>query len=219
MNKITCLVTTYGRFEKLQNLIYCYLNQTFPNKKMIIFNQGKDYYLSDDLLNYNIEVINVGTKIYTDYADVLKDAIKFVDTKYMCFFDDDDIYLPSHLMDLYLGIVNTNCDYVKPNMFFIEMHNKTMLTSNVGEATCLIKTDHVITCGFNKNTFAHSLWLKGTHKKIESLNFIYRWHNNVHLSNSETDLERFKQNNCDFGNGILKAIKSDYDLIFKKLIL
>jgi hypothetical protein len=217
--KITCLTNTYGRVSKLQQVIYCFINQTFKDAKLIINNQGEPLTLSDELKQYNIEIINT-QKPYIDYKAVLDDVVYKINSEYMCFWDDDDLYLPNHLKNLY-DFFNNDYDYIKPKKFYMQYDNRLEINENVGEPSCLIKTKVVKEVGFNNTdvpSFTHRHWIQRPFSVCDSMTFVYRIIDYIpHLSGKENNLLNFRKVNVDFSNDVLKSTFVDFKPYLKCL--
>lgn len=212
---VTCTVNTYGRFELLREVLWCFLNQTYPNKKLIIFNQGTPFEL--DQYYKDVSVINAN-KTFKQFSEVNGRSFSYVNTEYVAFWDDDDLYLPSHLTNLMQCVGNE--DYVKPAKSYCETDNELYTNSNVFEASCIVKTEAVKTLGFQEGKFCHANWVYSSHKLIESLEYIYRINHNIsHVAHVQDNVQSFIDGNKDFGNGVLSPKSVNFNTIFKKLCI
>jgi len=103
---VTCLCPTYGRFERLQDAVACFLLQDYPGpKELVILNDAAepvilcprltitaDQYLVDAharVINVRDRFANLGAK-----RQALLEAAR---TPLVAHWDDDDLYLPWHL--------------------------------------------------------------------------------------------------------------------------
>lgn len=212
---VTCTVNTYGRFEKLREVLWCFLNQTYPNKKLLIFNQGTPF----ELDNYyeGVTVIN-SNKTYKQFSDINGRSFSYVDTEYVAFWDDDDLYLPSHLTNLMHHVGYEN--YVKPEKSYYETVDKLYTASNVFEASSIVKTETVRSVGFEEGKFCHRRWVNTSMLLVPSLEYIYRIDNTIaHVAHHQDDTATFILGNTDFGNGELSPKAVNFNPIFKKLCI
>lgn len=98
---VTVIVPTLWRRRNYHQTIYdCYRNQTYKNKKLIVFEDGEnsvpsEFWLSvattDDTVSYLHEktLLTIGGK--------RNRMIEMATTEYIAHFDDDDIYMPNYL--------------------------------------------------------------------------------------------------------------------------
>jgi hypothetical protein len=94
--EITCVCPTYGRFTWLQNSVACFLLQDYPNKRMLICNDH-EVRINDGFLPPNIEVVNC-PKRFNTLGDKRQFMLEYAKTEIVAHWDDDDIYLPWHLL-------------------------------------------------------------------------------------------------------------------------
>ncbi len=106
---VTCLCPTYGRFELLRESLACFLAQDYPNKRLIILNDGPEpIRLSENLTitarqarfdwGADVEVINSGTP-YPTLGEKRAALLQASTIVLAAHWDDDDLYLPWHLSD------------------------------------------------------------------------------------------------------------------------
>lgn len=108
--KISCVMVTRGNFDLIKKSIFCYLNQTYRNKELIILSQGEDnemlkVYLKD-LGRRDIPLMKCSPKMFLGAMRNL--AIELTTGEMICQWDDDDLYHPrriqTHLMAFGHGI-------------------------------------------------------------------------------------------------------------------
>jgi glycosyltransferase involved in cell wall biosynthesis len=110
MNKTplaSCICVTYNRPHLLNELLYCFLNQDYENKELIIINdQSTVEYSYDDsrIKIYNIieRFPSLGAK--RNYSRNLFNG------DFVFYMDDDDIYYSNHISKL-INIHQNNLDY------------------------------------------------------------------------------------------------------------
>jgi glycosyltransferase involved in cell wall biosynthesis len=184
----SCICVTYDRPELLKELLYCFLNQDFENKELIIVNDQENIeYSFDDprvkIFNLNDRFISLGAK-----RNFCRDKFN---GDFVFFMDDDDIYYTNHLsrhINYHLQhidydiITNKNCDYSEND------ENITKTYINVPfNGTCIkadyVKTHyfpHYVSCGEDR-IFIEDAKILIMEDDIPT--FHYRWNTNIfHVS-------------------------------------
>lgn len=103
---VSCITPTYGRFHLLEEMYWCWLNQTYDHRELIIINDQPNLeILCDDprvkVFNFNERFAGLGAKRNfaiehtQDYA------------RYIIPFDDDDLMLPNHIETLVAGFTES----------------------------------------------------------------------------------------------------------------
>lgn len=146
--KISCVCCTYRRFHCIERIIQYFLNQTYTNSELVIYNTDMDHPLKlDETLKEcekRITIINNGidlkTKLpYTNVGAIRRDSILYTKGDYYNCFDDDDIFLPHHLQQLIDGIERTKRKAFKPSHSFFRKGDGTIeICKNVFEASLLV---------------------------------------------------------------------------------
>jgi len=175
--KISCVMTTYGRFTCVERSIQFFLNQqTDAETELLIFNTDVDYplQLGSELEQYtNIRVINNNTDYitqqpYNNVGAIRRDATVHVDGKYYICWDDDDIFMPWNIQQCLDGITKYS-DYWawKPfrSMFWKTGH-KPELAGNVMEASIISLLDKIKMLGFDDHQGGgeHLKWVNHLNK-------------------------------------------------------
>ena len=92
---ISCICTTFGRKELLQQAIYSFINQQYQNKELIILNScERQKYLFN---HKDIKIINLDYRP-DSYAKCFDIAVKNSKGDFIVPFDDDDIYMNKFLL-------------------------------------------------------------------------------------------------------------------------
>lgn len=99
------MVTAADRFEYVQRSIRCYIDQKYPNKELIIVNEGPTEYQNKiDLHVRNLNRTDIRclwlNGLYTLGA-LRNISIGIADGEYFCQWDDDDFCLPFRLTSQY----------------------------------------------------------------------------------------------------------------------
>jgi len=123
---VSCVCVTYNRPTLLNELLYCFLQQDYENKELIIVNDQKniDYYYDDSrvkIFNFKERFSSLGAKRNFAHAKV---SGKFVFT-----MDDDDIFYSNHISKLIrFHIAHINDDIVFNRYYFISVDNENVET-------------------------------------------------------------------------------------------
>jgi glycosyltransferase involved in cell wall biosynthesis len=98
--KISCLlVTANGRFELVKRSIQCFLDQTYPNKELVIVNEGPKAYqeqIQEYVKNYNNIICQWLDGKYK-LGSLRNISIGLCDGELFCQWDDDDYCTPQRL--------------------------------------------------------------------------------------------------------------------------
>lgn len=105
--KISCLTATTGRLECLKKSIRCYLNQTYPNRELIVLSQSPE---DNRSIREYIETIQRRDILFFEAAADLtlgsmRNALCEIATgTILCQWDDDDLYHPDRIRSQYLAL-------------------------------------------------------------------------------------------------------------------
>jgi glycosyltransferase involved in cell wall biosynthesis len=124
--KVSAVMCTYGRFTCVERAMNCFLNQTYPNKELIIFNTDNNNPYSDKeckLEHSQILLINCGVDFhtkepYTNVGAIRRDALLFADGDYVVTWDDDDVFMPWFMQQAVDRMQQTGLPSFKPEMSF-----------------------------------------------------------------------------------------------------
>lgn len=117
----SCVCVTFDRPKLLNELLFCFLNQDYENKELIILNDQKDviYKYNDPrvkIFNYSERFPSLGNK--------RNRSMDLVNGDYVFIFDDDDIYYSNHISRL------------------IEFHQENSEYDIVGNGMCHFSQDN-----------------------------------------------------------------------------
>lgn len=126
--KVSIVITTFGRKKELKRSLKSALNQTYENIEIIIIDDNIDIeyseYIKGAVADFNDKRI-VYKKNKSNLGGALSrnEGIKFASGKYVAFLDDDDEYLPSKVekqlavferdRDKKIALVYCYCDGIK----------------------------------------------------------------------------------------------------------
>lgn len=104
---VSCITPTFGRFHLLKEMYWCWTNQTYENKELIIVNDQPNLTISCDdkrvkIFNYDKRFPCLGSKRNICIEKTSND------TKYILPFDDDDLFMPDHIKTLVDGFSETS---------------------------------------------------------------------------------------------------------------
>lgn len=132
---VCCLTSTYGRLTTLNEVVTCFLEQDYENKKLIILN-NHPVPLKVDFPN----IIIYNEPIYPTLGDCRNRLIDLAEGEFIRTWDDDDLYLPWTISQ---GVENIGSYAAwKPKRSFWWVKGKNPeLAQNVFEAAMLVRID------------------------------------------------------------------------------
>lgn len=223
---VSCLMTTYGRFECVERSIAFWLNQDYPNKELIILNTAEiPLTLDANLENKGIRIINNEyihnsnpVIKYSSVDQVRKDILKLANGEYYICWDDDDMYMPFHISQGMKYIIEGKKVAWMPEKSYWSPDggNTIELASNSMEASCIVKISELKKYGFSDNTNGaeHLAWRHGMrddglldeHFSVTPLeSYVYVWgediasHKQSGSINDPNCFENHKLKSNDFG--------------------
>lgn len=214
---VLCVCATCGRHSLLERSLRLFLEQDYLGEHtLLIYNNSEvpqklaPLELPDNkhviLINNNIDSIT-GAQ-YTSLGAIYNDVIKNVNPEqyeYMTHWDDDDLFLPSHIREGEKGLswshFRSDGIYVayKPKYSFYRAKEGIVLTENTLEPSIFVETQEVKRYGYSLTTTEqHLQWVEPI-KEAHSLfvdpvgipTLIYNW--------GDTELFTFKTSG-DFHN-------------------
>lgn len=153
---ISAVMCTYGRFTCVERALNCFLEQTYPDKELIIYNTDVDSPYTDEdcrLMPYNVLIINnnidsVTKEPYTNVGAIRRDALVFAGGDYVVTFDDDDIWLPHFMQQAIDRMQETGLPSFKPEMSFFYSGDNLRLVRNTLEASIVADIKKVREYGY-----------------------------------------------------------------------
>lgn len=103
------VIITYNRPSFVLNAIDSVLNQTYKDFEIIVVNDGSslNYIEVENFIKSHPSITYIH-KINEGRSKARNTGIEFAKGQYICFLDDDDVFLPSNLDYLYSEILATN---------------------------------------------------------------------------------------------------------------
>jgi glycosyltransferase involved in cell wall biosynthesis len=153
---ISAVMCTYGRFSCVERAINCFLQQTYQDKELIVFNTDVENPYKDDkcqLLPYGVLLINcnrdsITKEPYTNVGAIRRDALMFASGKYVVTWDDDDIFLPHFMQQAYDRMQDTGKPFFKPQSSFFYSGDNLRLVRNTLEASVVGEREKVREYGY-----------------------------------------------------------------------
>lgn len=178
-DKVSCVMTTYKRFNCVERSISMFLAQNCKAKtELIIYNTDVENPLAlDETFKqiHNIKVINnnidfVTKEPYKNVGSIRRDALNFADGKYYICWDDDDLFFPWNIQQCLDGINRTGKKAWKPrNSFMMNTDKHPQLFFNNLEASFIVEMESIRNIGFNvdKSGAEHLKWIEELESKNE----------------------------------------------------
>lgn len=248
IKKVSCVMTTYRRFNCVERSIAMFLSQVCNvETELIIYNTDVENPLAlDNTFNgiTNIKVINNNIDFetkqpYTNVGSVRRDAITFASGDYYITWDDDDLFFPWNIQQCADGINKTRKLAWKPKeSYMMQRGAQPQLQFNNMEASFLVSLDGIKKYGFdlNKTGAEHLGWLS-----LMSINreifvddkaipgYCFYWADEPHIAghkqsnndefNRPDNFERHKIYTTDIATRkITKKELYDYKEVFKPFI-
>lgn len=160
--KVSCVMTTYGRFHCVQNSIKFFLKQDYKGEKeLIIYNTDVNFPLSlgETLISFQdqIKIINCNIdhftkKPYNNVGSIRRDALTFAANELYICWDDDDIFLPYNISQCVEGITKSKTLAWKPKYSMFWGGGEPEYAENVMEASVIVYTNELLNRGFRQET-------------------------------------------------------------------
>jgi glycosyltransferase involved in cell wall biosynthesis len=156
--QVTAVMCTYGRFTCVERAMNCFLAQTYPNKRLIIYNTDinsryeiQDWFSEKRILVWNNNVDYLTRENYTNVGAIRRDALDLVSDGlggYVVTWDDDDIFLPWFMEQAVDRITETGLPSFKPEMSFFYSSDNLRLVMNTLEASVVAKYEKIVEYGY-----------------------------------------------------------------------
>lgn len=108
---ISCVMVTKGRYELIKKSVYCYTQQTYKNKELIVLSQG-DAATNNLIETYiqglgrsDIQFLVASPKLTLGAMRNL--SIELTTGSVVCQWDDDDLYHPLRLVTQYHALLDS----------------------------------------------------------------------------------------------------------------
>lgn len=216
--KHVALLYTYNRPELIGRSIRCWLEQTYKETTLCIFNNSSSFislpnYIYEES-NNRIHLVNqskscTNQEPYTNLGEIYNDGLflfnkEIAESDVVSLWQDDDMYLSNHL---------EGCNYFeneiyKPfySIYSDKANKKSSLEHNTFEGSWFINTNFLIKHGFDEpHNYPEGKLIRCSSngiiaKKELPPTYIYEWNNGVHhmsggYSNHNTAFINHRANN------------------------
>jgi len=156
--QVTAVMCTYGRFTCVERAMNCFLQQTYPNKRLVIYNTDTEsrYIKSDFFTEKRILVWDSNQDLvtglhYTNVGAIRRDALNLVGDYlggYVVTWDDDDLWMPWFMEQAVDRMQETGLPSFKPEMSFFYSGNNLRLVRNTLEASIVASIEKVREYGY-----------------------------------------------------------------------
>lgn len=216
MQKVVCLMPTYGRFSVAERAVSFFQAQTYPNKEMVIFNQNP-VPMHCDLPN--VKVVNVEHSQFYGLGSIYTEALKHCDGDLINMWDDDNGQFPWLLEDTIR--LKTKKGAKSETSWVLLQDGRMELGSNLLEPSVVLDMDVIRRVGFNPGkAFVHTKWFYHLYEGGELQlipqsdmlpGLVYVWAQDGCFpvscnSNEEIAFENFRKHSHDFGTGEIKPV-------------
>jgi len=176
---------TYKRPTLLNELLYCFLNQTYENKELIIVNDeyNVEYVFDDE----RVKIYNIKER-FSSLSEKRNFSRSIVNGDYIFITDDDDIFYTNHVSKLLkYHSYNNHYDIVFNKIAHYSVHNENIsdIIQQVAFNGSSIKREYYlnnsfpieVSCGEDQE-FIKNAKILGI--EYEEPTFHYRWGLNIH---------------------------------------
>lgn len=183
---VSCICPTYNRPALLEESIQCFLDQTYPNKELIILadNPNCKFYL--DRQYPQVHLINVSQR-FSSLGQKYNYLRAIARGKYICIWEDDDLFGFNRIQDSVTNF-NPNYDVIKSRFAIASVNNEGyVINSNLYHSGSCFSELYFQNKPFNDGSFGIDVaFEQGAKHFFFDPNplywYIYRWGNCHHLS-------------------------------------
>jgi glycosyltransferase involved in cell wall biosynthesis len=120
---VSCVTPTYGRSALLQEMLWCWSRQDYPNLELVILNDQRNFILECDLPGVRIYNQDERFPSLAAKRNHLNTLIS-PEAEYVCPLDDDDLFFNDHISRLVAGMeANPTVDRVKNKISYVAVNN------------------------------------------------------------------------------------------------
>lgn len=164
------ICATAGRHTCLERSVRFFLDQNYEGKHtLLIFNNAKhSLVLNLPVLSSNKKVVLINSceRNYENLGQIYNDTIPYIDSEIVCFWDDDDIFLPNHISEGVKGYVKATLRSdklyraYKPEKSYFRSILGVELVANTLEPSIFIDAEIIKSIGFKETTSdQHLKWV------------------------------------------------------------
>jgi len=212
---VYAICATAGRHELLERSVACFLAQDYKGEHtLLIYNNSEipqDINLGILPPNKHIELVNQHLdsrtgKPYRTLGAIYRDALDEVPSfcEAICFWDDDDLFLPEHITMGVGGLITYGKQAYKPAKSWYRHSGGIELMNNTLEPSIFVKTMFLRKYGFRDTTSdQHLSWVNALVEQKEIYTdpegwptLIYNW-GDVHIPTFKTSGDAGNPHNFD----------------------
>lgn len=236
---VFCICATCGRHTLLERSVRLFLEQHYKGQAtLLIYNNSEiEQELNLPVLPDNRNVILVNNHINHNtgkpfkslgeiYNYIVKDYFNFNDSVIACFWDDDDLFLPSHISQGVFGIRLAwmqGKEAYKPKQSYYRSHEGVKLVENTLEPSIFVRFNWIKKYGFSPvTTEQHLQWLNPLVEQDKILvlsdgvpTLIYNWGDNIPTFKTTGDMynpnnfQNYRKYSQDHGDGKISPISRE----------
>jgi hypothetical protein len=239
--KVCCLCATRGRNFYLSRSLAFFLDQDYPDKHLLIYNNAEISQKLDSSIDLNmVTLINnsIDSRTglpYKTLGCIYNDMLKYIpnDVNVLNMYDDDDLrmsYFLSEGIKGYKRALGQGKLAYKPKTSLMRSSDKISTIENVLEPSIFVNNDHVLKHGFieSKTTGTHFGWITPLDRynkilvdNLNSPNFVYGWGEEVpnHHASGDDNIENYRNFSIDYPiDGIIRRLPKENTEIYYKEI-
>lgn len=201
---VSCVCVTYGRPILLGEAVKCFLDQSYPNKELIIVNDQEGVTLKLDEDRDNVRIENIPER-FGSLGEKRNYAMSLAQGDYICIWDDDDLYTPWRIEDSVLAMqTHKHCDIAKGQIALMSTNDANyMVVSNLFHSQGIISKQYA-----EEHSYANlSVGEDSDYERkarVTSLPvapfywYVYRWGHNIHHLSGISDEKKSWERSLNF---------------------
>lgn len=227
--KVCVITCTAGRHNCIERSVRFFLDQDYTNAYQLIFQNSPAEQRLNRNMPSNVILINqyISTetnKPFTNLGEIYRNAVKYIpeDVEVINFFDDDDIFLPSHISEGVKGLIKCGKTAYKPAFSYYKDRGRIIKMINTFEPSIFVKKEHILKYGFSDETTAqHMQWVQPLIDMNEicadpdgKSTLVYDWSGEMKVyktsgdPNNPENFNNYRRASFDHGDGIITPIST-----------
>lgn len=188
----SCLCLTFGRPHMLREAIWCFLQQDYPHKELIVINDHPNPLMLDR--DYpGVQVHNVASR-FNSLGEKRNYSVRLARGAFLLVWDDDDLFLPWRISQTVTHLQSEPQKWAyKPTRAWTSVHNRDYrLAENVFHSQLgMTRAAFTSAGGYSAMNTGEDVefeqripaerWI-GHAAPISELIYVYRWGNTTHVS-------------------------------------
>lgn len=240
---VLAICATAGRHHCVERALRMFLNQDYPNKYLLIYQNSEvyqelaDFEGKDRVILINQHIDSVTRESYKTLGAIYNDAITYIpeNIDVITFQDDDDIFLPNHLsegIEGYERAVASGRIAYKPIQSYYRHREGIALIGNNLEPSVFVDVQHIKKYGFSLTTTEqHLQWFHPLLDENQILidiegipTLVYNWGDNFPTFKTSGDytnvnnFDNYRNSSRDHGDGVITPLqKSEVDRYYAEI--